>query len=358
MVIIISLILVIVLPVLFSQPAFCSLFEVHKGYNVGEAIGGITAPVIGIFSILLLCITLKSQKDAANLSAFENRCFKLVELHRKNVEEMYSEARDVNGQYVIYLIQRQIGACVEDTKDFFDNTPLEGIIKDSFRKELIAARPDVDILSFIKIDIAYSIVCIGVKDESLQTLESLLSKRYQESFVKPLVLYLHLKPADNKEKAWDDWTRIGRETLPAKKKIVSELFSGNHSEEVLNKYPDFILNNHKVYYWGHQFRLGHYFRHLYASVEYIDKQGTLLGVDPYEYVRLLRSQLSETEQIVFMANSISDMGGEWELFRKEEDGKQYITKYGLIKNISQKEVFGIGYRSFYPDVDYEFKFDS
>jgi hypothetical protein len=33
--------------------------------------------------------------------------------------------------------------------------------------------------------------------------------------------------------------------------------------------------------------------------------------------------------------------------------KRLITKYNLIKNLPGKEVFGIIYKDFYPDIDYE-----
>lgn len=75
---------------------------------------------------------------------------------------------------------------------------------------------------------------------------------------------------------------------------------------------------------GHQSRLSHYFRHLYQTVKYVDKQE--LDIDKYEYVRILRSQLSIDEEALLMFNSVSRLGATW-----EKDN--LITKYRLIKHI-------------------------
>lgn len=354
-VIVVSLLLIIVLPFVLSLPAFCGFFELHEGHNVGDAIGGITAPIIGIVSILLLFYTLRAQKDAEYRSSLENRIFQLIGLHRKNVEDMHSEARNISGQDVFKLIYDQIYHCIKDITPFFENRELASIIKDEFLVSLKDVRPGIDVFAFAKIDIAYSAVYVGVRDEYLETLRSLLTKRYHEDFISQILLYLRLCPVSNDKQGVKEWNNLKQcsvSDLVSICKAIREM-PDIDDKELHSIYPRLSSNQYKKYYWGHEFRLGHYFRHLYATVEYIDSQQDLSTADKIDYVKLLRTQLSNTEQIIFMANSISDMGGAWELFRKQKDGTPLITTYNLIKNITLKEVYGVPYRSFYPDVDYE-----
>jgi hypothetical protein len=77
---------------------------------------------------------------------------------------------------------------------------------------------------------------------------------------------------------------------------------------------------------GHQSRLGHYYRHLYQVVCYVDSQG--LAIDKREYVKMVRAQLSTHEQALLLINSLTPIGKPW-----WEDG--LIVKYGMVKNLPQ-----------------------
>lgn len=111
---------------------------------------------------------------------------------------------------------------------------------------------------------------------------------------------------------------------------------------------------------GHQSRLGHYYRHLYQMVRYVDQQ-QLIGIDKYEYVKTMRAQLSTHEQAALLVNSITSMGQDW--WRRRDStssgngsvaAEGLIVKYRLVQNIpldffdSSKEfdptkLFGRGY---------------
>lgn len=106
---------------------------------------------------------------------------------------------------------------------------------------------------------------------------------------------------------------------------------------------------------GHQSRLSHYFRHLYQTIKYIDEQpNELLSYsDKYFYIKTLRAQMTTHEQVLFLYNSLSEMGVNWE-FAQTDDNRKLITKYNLIKNIPIGFTGLIDCRSFYPNVAYEF----
>ena len=350
--VLIAIAAIFILPFVLSQPAFCRFFELYKGDGVGSAIGGITAPVVGIISILLLYLTLKSQKDSEYRTSLENRIFQMVDLHRKNVETMHSELNKLDGQDVFKMISSQISECVKDITPFLSSAKVEDVMNESFRETLENKFKNVDLLSYARIDIAYTVVYIGFRDPSMNALYSILSKRYKEEFFKPLLGFLSMRPVDKLKQMKNDWEKLRlNETVETKLAIADKrnLSDGYYQ----TKYSFLSTEPYDKLYWGHHLRLGHYFRHLYSVVDYIDSQERISKDEKYEYVKLIRTQLSNTEQMILMANSLSYMGRTWEFFRKESKRTPLITTYKLIKNIPEEEVYGFKYRTVYKRQDYE-----
>lgn len=93
---------------------------------------------------------------------------------------------------------------------------------------------------------------------------------------------------------------------------------------------------------GHEMELGHYFRHLYQIVKYINERNrrTLSYKEKYEYIKILRAQLTAYEQIILFWDSLSPLGISWEFKERNSQNpnknRQFITKYNLIKNIPAK----------------------
>ena len=117
-------------------------------------------------------------------------------------------------------------------------------------------------------------------------------------------------------------------------------------------------NNSIKFHGGHQRRLGHYFRNLYQAVKYIDEQQILTYEEKYNYVKLLRAQLSTYEQYVFFFNSISVLGEIWEIGRKDSNrnkclNSHLVTKYNFITNIPAEIANKINLREFYPLLVFE-----
>ncbi len=78
-------------------------------------------------------------------------------------------------------------------------------------------------------------------------------------------------------------------------------------------------------------QLGHYYRHIYHIVRFVEHQGILNDNEKYQYVKMLRSQLSDDEQVLFYYNALSAMGEPW--IRHKDGELPLIIKYKLIKNI-------------------------
>ena len=87
------------------------------------------------------------------------------------------------------------------------------------------------------------------------------------------------------------------------------------------------LNRHVV--------LGHYYRHLYNMVNFIDKNEYSDNYKKKEpFVKLIRSQLSDYEQILLYYDTLSLLGKDWNepLGKEEILEMNMICKYRLIKN--------------------------
>jgi len=115
-------------------------------------------------------------------------------------------------------------------------------------------------------------------------------------------------------------------------------------------------NNYLKYYGGHQFRLGHYFRNVFHAFKLIDTTSLLIEEDKKSYSKIVRAQLSTYELYLLFFNSISFTGKEWEFHYLHNKEKCLITKYEILKNISDVNIYNrINIPDYYPDINYDFK---
>lgn len=85
-------------------------------------------------------------------------------------------------------------------------------------------------------------------------------------------------------------------------------------------------------------QLGHYYRHLYQMVKFVNRQRKLYFFQRYEYMKMIRAQLSDYEQVLLYYNAISPLGRLWlEADQVHEDKNAFayslLVGYRLIKNI-------------------------
>ncbi|MBI2417324.1 MAG: putative phage abortive infection protein [Ignavibacteriales bacterium] len=106
----------------------------------------------------------------------------------------------------------------------------------------------------------------------------------------------------------------------------------------------------------HQSQLSHYYRNLFQTVKYINGSATstLDYSQKYDYVKIIRAQLSNYEQALLFYNSISPLGSAWELESNKVENDQLITKYNMIKNLPHKILRSLDPKLFYPNVYYEY----
>lgn len=280
---------------------------------IGDTIGGTVGPIVGFIGVILTFLAfyiqyqankvqidaLTEQKKGAKdqerqiaIQQFENNFFELLKLHRENVKEL--SYRHNEGRNVIIKI----------VNEFFE-------ILDKFIENGIIRRNKLDEQDLA--NIAYTILFFGTDETVKDVLENRFFNKYHA--------------------------------------IEDEL---NELIESLRLMHNVMLPE-KHYFNGHQSRLGHYFRHLRGTVIYVHRNKMLNEEQKKEYLRMLRAQLSNHEQILLFFHSISDLGLKWEL--QNENNEKLITTYSLIRNIPLGSVYGFRPRRYYPFLQMENDFE-
>jgi len=349
--------------------------------QIGDFIGGVVGTVISAAGFYFLYLTFNEQRKSFEKERLESKFFDLIKLHRDNVVELsfdgtrlnedndslFIEKRVYNGKSVFKVIFNQFIICKNELNPFLTGKKM---LLPEYEKELlenpIIKEHNIDITMLAKIDVCYSIVFYGLGSEGLLILRNNFSKKYKEKFINDILRYLSLKPANDNDilKKW--MVLSNRNTRGKRNQLVEDIYNWRKTKVITdnNEFTDTIEeyhNRYTKYYGGHQFRLGHYYRHLFQVVKYVNKQENINYDTKYDYVKILRAQLSTYEQAVLFINSLSKMGYAWELNpeinEKLKDFKtkdfELITKYNLIKNIPGENIYGINFKEFYPNIEYE-----
>lgn len=234
----------------------------------GSFVGGYFGSTFALVGVVLLFATLRGQQRSSAEQHFETKYFELIKMHRDNVAEL--DLQGVSGRRLFVLLVREL-RCVLEVLG-----PLAQACKQRLSQEEA-------------LGIAYYCLFFGVGPNSSRMLRISLStfgRTFDRTFVDTLEQKLN-----------------SQET---KKKFMRERNFGY------------------VPFEGHQSRLGHYYRHLYQMVRYVDQQ--TLDIDKYEHVKTIRAQLSTHEQALLLINSLTPIGKNW--WRSD-----LIVKYRLVQNI-------------------------
>ncbi|HEY0683005.1 MAG TPA: putative phage abortive infection protein [Steroidobacter sp.] len=232
--------------------------------QLGDFVGGYVGTLFVLLSVWLLYATLHSQRVAQQLQSFEARFFELIKMHRDNVAEV--QLGEAHGRRVFIKIYSELLAAMEIAR-----SSVEGL---GIRIEQRAL-----------LKLAYYCVFYGVGPNSSRMLRHALGD-IDEALVDEM-----------------DW----------------KLQDADVCERVCKEYAIGYRP-----FRGHQSRLGHYYRHLYQSVRYVDQQK--ISIDKYDYVKTLRAQLTTHEQALLLVNSLTPVGFNW--------WKQnLILDYRMVKNL-------------------------
>ncbi|MBF4505259.1 putative phage abortive infection protein [Flavobacterium sp. JLP] len=318
---ILAVLFIVVFLALLGLTSYYSIIELDKveSYDelgpFGDYIGGVLNPLISVFAVFAAGFAFYAQYQANmqvqeqfKVQQFESQFFEMLRLHRANIDEMKivgyemitsttveegttgnpvsktvtvsRQPRITEGRKVFVAMITELVACAEFIRLYNNNWSLK---KDN--------------QSILKL--AYEFFFFGSKSEVVS------SKVIEENYIK-IIGYELDKVSDFHKKSAGDKNRFhGLNGDPIKLYIKYKPFS------------------------GHENRLGHYYRHLYSTVKYVvnkEKEGLINYKHAREYLKILRSQMSNDEQLMLYYNYIIGFGKDW-----ENDG--YLTKYRMLHNL-------------------------
>jgi hypothetical protein len=338
-----------------------SVVDFQKFGTFGDFVGGLIGTLFSLAGVFLLYLTLKEQRENFDKERLENNFFEMIKFHKENVNELEftyheNEKDDSRVKAVRRKVFKVIFSHFEslwDELDFiFKNATLDEIYKEkeiqNLKKDKTFTGRNFDLKQIAKIDIVYLIIFFGLSKLDKITIKNLTSNVYKDDFINKVLDFASLKPKRNSI-YWNQWERINSiSDEKIKTQVIIDFYRKRNNTYSFNQMTHLYFNDHMGssyyddnyfrYYGGHQFRLGHYYRHLFQNLSYINNQLYLKYDEKYSYIKILRVQLSNYEQIMLFLNSISQIGRQFE-FSKNDINDQLITKYNLITNIPNRFLF-------------------
>jgi hypothetical protein len=285
--------------------------------TIGDAVGGILNPIIAIGAALLTFLAFYIQYQANEevrkqfkIQQFESQFYEMIRLHKENVNEM----KIVGYEPIIEtsIQKNDSNAVVSKTETITISTRVtEGRkVFVTMATELIACYEileyynhlwDTKINQFHLLELAYQFFFFGSKSEIVSSKN--INKQVIENFRIEL----------------NRISKLHKNSSGVKNKIMG---LNGKAIKLYFKYTPFS---------GHENRLGHFYRHLYSTVKYVVKKEKNELFDyqqSREYLKILRSQMSNDEQLMLYYNYIIGFGRDW-----ENDENKFFSDYRMLHNL-------------------------
>lgn len=290
--IVVFILIIIALPMLFTRPGIINFTETGQ---IGDTIGGTMGPFIAILAALLTFFAFWTQFDANRelinenrRNHFENRFYKMLDIHLENVADLNKRfvETDVDSCFHVWcdeiLVLYNMLKMQSDLGGFIDYMKIQ-YSGESTQKEFVAFLTNLQ--------------------------ES--SDEHQKVIFEMTYSYFFNRDFSTMEYGDSDKTEHVRQ--------FSILFTTYLQSRNGIKFESKPKNE----------LLGRYYRHLFQIVKLVDDQDDSLFSEnewKRKYLGILRSQMSDYEQLLLYYNAQSSLGKAW-------DDKKYIENYRLIKNI-------------------------
>jgi hypothetical protein len=301
-------------PLIFVRPSIVGI-DFNKTGPIGDTIGGIMNPFIAIAGALLTFLAFfiqfranqfqhrnfREQLDLQQIqfrkSQLENQFYEMVRLHKENVNELYIErtiyAKNsrkniqkpeiskeiVHGRRVFDLLLAEFKLCYWVAKKYFPESDNKRLTNE-----------------------AYRVIWHGLSVE--------LSKKHEFYMILASIRDRHQKSHFR--------------NISSSIRLISKI------ETEFNDEMNFQILA------GYSSQLAHYYRHLFQTVKFIANQPEdfLSYEEKRKYLRIMRAQLSNSEQVMLFYNWYGGFGYQW-----ENETNKYFTDYRMIHNIYPDMIF-------------------
>jgi hypothetical protein len=305
----------------FAMPFILTRASIHSNLNfshtgeIGDTIGGLMSPFIAMSGVAVTGLAfyiqykanllqrelflqeqevnakqfqlqIDTQNRQLRIQQFESQFYEMLRLHRENVTEMKITGYDFEERKGSDLYRFE--KITEGRKVFVTMTiELECILS------MFAEQNSLNSVSFQK---CYKIFFSGLDQFKKDSLE-------ESTFIGELYRARNQHQHPN----------TGIKT----NKLRKEFSTGVN-----------LKFNYKPFS-GHSSRLGHYFRHLYLTVKSVANSEVITDYNErMKYLRILRAQLSNHEQILLFYNWLGEFGSDW-----ENDKNSFFAEYCMIHNL-------------------------
>jgi Putative phage abortive infection protein len=265
---------------------------------IGDTFGGMVGPLIALFAAFLTFLAFwvqfkanVEQKKDLQIERFENKFYELLRFHKDNISEIKIDGNEgmVEKRKAFVSMYNEFRYSFWCCKDKYNQLKDRGELHDTYSDEQL-------------VRLAYIFFLGGVGDNSDMVSRAINKNpnyKFEDKLFNAVLAYFKL----------------------VKSKTIRPCYFDYDGNPV-------ILRTRYLPWGGHQSRLGHYYRHLFQTVKYVDKQDEDLITleDKVDYLRMLRAQLSDYEQVLLYYNAISHFGEGWLK-------NNYFIKYKMIHNI-------------------------
>ena len=330
-------VLVCFFPYWFTREGDPNMCFIGKG-EIGDTIGGIMGPFVAIIAAFLTFIAFLIQYDANELQKkelerqkkirqreeFEVKLYKMLDEHKDNVNHITAgelRGRDAIPEFLgelayIYSCVHFVLNSLHEKKEFHHTQGDLGKVLQYL--ESLYESPRTAIMSHLLL--SYNLFFYG--RPYFHTVENMhAGKVLLEDEV-----YSRLKSI---------------KYVKSNNAFTKFIYDENNTLSMLPSQYEASFPMLK----GHNDQLGVYFRQLYQTVMFIANADSTIFTeeDKYAYAKLLRSNMSDTEQVLLYYNSLSEMGEKWNkrndgaITKREDMG--LIARFKLIKNVPANFLF-------------------
>ncbi|WP_176223705.1 putative phage abortive infection protein [Marivirga sericea] len=291
---------------IFNDPDGVEKFQLGEKGALGAYLNGFLAPLIGLAAVmttfLAFLVQYQSNKQIRNdteIERFENKYYQMLNLHKENVNEIEIAGKH-KGRKAFVKMFEEIRFIYSELKKIDKKYKLLDRIRDKQKRKHEKL-----------IKIAYHHMFFGIDFEGKKCNNEMEGQ------------YLEISKILCKR-----LTKYQKKFLRCNRRRLTENYSYKHKG--LNKKtfePDFYPFD------GYVSKLGHLYRNLFHMIKYVARTDFLSWQQKYDYLKMLRGQLSNHEQVIMYFNIIWIDKETWWLDNIDDKPQSYLLDYAILKNL-------------------------
>lgn len=279
-------------PFIFTKPANSASLDFSKTGSIGDTIGGLMSPFINLSAVIVtgLAFYMQYRANKLQVTMFKDQLLTTTAQFKTEQQTQLDQAK-------LSQFESQFFEMLRLHKANVDEMTISGL-----RDQVIVSRRQVF-------------------EKMTEEFDTLLG--YAVFGNMPLT-QLEFDTAYNIYFWGYDLNELRKLSQPARDWISRPTVQGNTG------ITDFTQHS------GYSYLLGHYFRHLYMMVKFVAFSDIVTCYEEkMKYLKILRAQLSNYEQIMLFYNWVAtDYGGDW-----ENEQNHFFTQFKMIHNLWYTELY-------------------